>query len=758
METGTYPGEADMIDEAHSGKLRSLEPEDIKQVCNLIRGFKIAMSNLLLYPTGSDLLTESIGSVGAMMATVLDKYKILILSEAEGTFLGNAVRLDIEEKNVGKGVFADALDACSIKSMTFKQGVTIEELHLLLDSLANKRNLKGTGDSITKVFLAENVSHIGLNEKVYAAIGDSDIVIERGAEIIEKSGGSIDGIMDALRGVTEMVSSIGDESTRDKMKLEIAEKLIATDPGLLVDLVKRRPHLEETVDVGAAPGVKAGDVGFSQAEVKEIVSDFTTAYRELVQGDEKGLFSLRSAIDRIVLLAKDRIPSLELYEELVKETGTLSTEVEVQPQPVGKTTKERLEGMTRKDSLSLITDEGTQSIQKLLENSVSEEELEIAGKLCDMLSSNFGAAISDVRLRTAMALKKLYPAIGALGKPEIVQSVDARLVEAAKKESHGEAYSQIVSILVGAANRYLKEGDREKTLEMIRLFKKDAINTAAEFADKRERADDKLHELADGELTRLLLEDFCSGGDAVRKGVAPILLELGDFGVSSVVKKIGETVDTETRKSLAFLLERIGETAVARLVEELDTEKRVEVSLRIVDLLDKIGHEELVVEQLRKVLSSPDFQVRRAAVHKLNQIGTPRAQQVMVDVLINDPSPGIRQFCVGFLGEMRYAGATDTLVEMLSSRHTGLGKAGESIQQEICASLANIGDSSVIPALREAANPPRSFRSVKPEGVRVAAVQALATLGDKGLVEFAEDRNPLIRKIVRESGSTGVES
>lgn len=266
-----------------------------------------------------------------------------------------------------------------------------------------------------------------------------------------------------------------------------------------------------------------------------------------------------------------------------------------------------------------------------------------------------------------------------------------------------------------------------------------------------------MHKLTESELTRLLLDEFASptppkAGRSHRTGererASPLLMELGDFGVSSLIKRIKETADIETRKAIAFLLERIGETAITRLVEELDIDRRTESALRIIELLDKIGHPELIVEQLRETLSNPDFQVRRAALYKLNQIGTPRAKQIMLDVVINDPSPVIRLSSIGFLGEMRYGDAVGPLIDLISPRRMPVGKTGEGIQEEACIALGKIGDTQAIPALRKAAAPPSSFRPVKPESVRVSAVQSLAKLGDRELSKFAKDRNPLIRKIV----------
>ncbi|MBI4723102.1 MAG: hypothetical protein HY769_08960 [Candidatus Stahlbacteria bacterium] len=99
------------MDKEREYKLKSLDVEDIEQVCNLIRGFRIAMSNMLLYPSGSDLINASVSTDEAILSNILEKYQILILSEVEGSLLANTVRLDAE---VIKGAFMESLDACNI--------------------------------------------------------------------------------------------------------------------------------------------------------------------------------------------------------------------------------------------------------------------------------------------------------------------------------------------------------------------------------------------------------------------------------------------------------------------------------------------------------------------------------------------------------------------------------------------------------------------------------------------------------------------
>ncbi|MBI4723103.1 MAG: HEAT repeat domain-containing protein [Candidatus Stahlbacteria bacterium] len=564
--------------------------------------------------------------------------------------------------------------------------------------------------------------------------------------------------MEALQGVTEMVSSIDDAPARDKVKLQIAEKLIATDPKLLVELIQHKPEVRKEIPI---EGVKImeGEIGFSTAEIKAIVSNITTAYREIMCADSKGLPSLKAVLDRILLLTKDKIPSLELYNELVQQTNMLETPIEVQTEIKGETTIEKLDDLTKKDGLSLITDEAIEGIKKLFEQTGSDNELKLADKLLDKLTHNFGATISDIRLKTAQAFKKLYSGIETLKNPEIVKSVDNQLIATEDKESHGPTYSEIASILQEAANRYLKEGNRKKSSEIIQLFRKHTHSKEG-FLDRYKLAEETMHKFAESELSRLLLDELCSTDESKQKDTG-LLVELGDFVVSALIQRIKETPNIEVRKSIVFLIEKIGETAITRLVEELDLEKRAESSLRIIELLDKIGHPDIVVEQLRETLSNPDFNVRKAVVRKLNEIGTDRAKQIIVDVITNDPSPGIRQLGIGFLGDAKYTPAVSPLIDLISVQsrqigisaslqHTALGKMGETIQEETCIALGKIGAKEAIPALRLAARSGTAFRRAKSDKVRVAAVQALVNLGDSEVSKFANDSNLLIQKIVRE--------
>ena len=159
--------------------------ETQKKALQIIRLLRIAISNIQLYSPENQLVKDSINTIGISLNDYLSSAKTLTISESEHNLLleGKAI------KGVDKGAeaFIENLLQNNLKSLTFKYGVTAEEVNTLLAAMGIKR--KGHKPDIAGALNKGMVRNIEANEKIFVVQGDGDENAPQAAGQPEASGG-----------------------------------------------------------------------------------------------------------------------------------------------------------------------------------------------------------------------------------------------------------------------------------------------------------------------------------------------------------------------------------------------------------------------------------------------------------------------------------------------------------------------------------------------------------------------------------------
>jgi HEAT repeat protein len=611
----------------------------------LIKEFRITISNILLYPPESSIIADSLEKCSTILFEALEEVKTLAVSESEGTLLANG-----EPIAVSGGIFSDCLANLEIRNLVFSKGVTQAELYNLLRNLAMKQS-------------PESSPHVEVSHKVYVPIGEKDVVIEMGEAAGEDSEEQIAKITDELR---VLIDSFKSEKTKNRIRKKIVKGLSLEKVGVLSSSSKAKAK------PAAKPEKKpAGPEALSPLEEAN----------ELLQSEDESL----------------------LDEGVVDRVSTLFQSLD------------------------------------------SPEELKLASSLCDKLTNNLESRVEDARLKAVLSFKRLYATIEALRDRDIIRSVDLKLVEATRKETDGEVYHELADLLSDAANRSLKEGNYEDTRAITGLLSEHAKST--EFEARSRHARETIDNLVGSEFTRLLVDDLCSEDMQKRGKASSVLLDIGDPCVPPLIDKLGQTVDLRLRKAIADLLVKIGDSAVKQLIGVLEETGDFQSALRILDVLDGIGHKEWVIAALRRQFGNPNFQLRRKALEVLYQIGTEPAREMLLEAL-DDESYVIREKAIEFLGSLHHVPAVARLIQVVENPDKG---DRDSVQEEACKALGNLGDLAAVPTLLKVASPKTLFYGGKSREIRVAAVEALVKLGDTSVERFVDDKDPFVSRMAKES-------
>ncbi|MBI4722379.1 MAG: HEAT repeat domain-containing protein [Candidatus Stahlbacteria bacterium] len=253
----------------------------------LIKEFRIAISNILLYPPESALIKKSIAHcISTLENTLGEKNSVTTVSESEGILLADGKPIE-----VSGGIFLDSLIALKIKSIVFKAGVTQEELYTFLRELASKH-------------IPKDLPHIEISEKFYVPVGKKDLIIEvppsqdfrfapTGNEGREK-------VLQTTNDLSTLIDLIKDNDERNKIKIEIARKLFPDDPNILALLTHQ----------GKKTSVKEKAIDYSGIQLTDNI-------KELLNVDDNSLLEENVLQKVAVLFESARSPEeLVLAEEL----------------------------------------------------------------------------------------------------------------------------------------------------------------------------------------------------------------------------------------------------------------------------------------------------------------------------------------------------------------------------------------------------------------------------------------------------------
>lgn len=264
---------------------------------NIISGLITTLNRASLYPANHPLIKNALEETYASLQDFLNSKKELTFSlSAEGRILVDDVPVELKVKSLMEE-FAAQFRKLEAESITFSQGLSMEELGLFLKTLLLKEGDLKVQGGISEIIAKNHIEHIKINLFSYIRVEkDKDIVaVERGRVKSEEEFGSK--IKEYLLG------SLGEPEIRE-VKDRIYRRFLENPLRLIEmtqDLIENADHLIKMLDtVGQAliGEAKTQDVKSKIAQAKQITR-FSTHLKKLTgklkQKDE--IESMRAVID-----------------------------------------------------------------------------------------------------------------------------------------------------------------------------------------------------------------------------------------------------------------------------------------------------------------------------------------------------------------------------------------------------------------------------------------------------------------------------
>ncbi|HVA58293.1 MAG: HEAT repeat domain-containing protein [Gemmatimonadaceae bacterium] len=227
-----------------------------------------------------------------------------------------------------------------------------------------------------------------------------------------------------------------------------------------------------------------------------------------------------------------------------------------------------------------------------------------------------------------------------------------------------------------------------------------------------------------------------------RAHVVEVLARTGQDGAEALIDQMTQAQTTEDRQAMFDVLMQL-DAAVPALINMLG-DARWFVARNAADLLAEM--KPVAAESsLVGLLHHPEGRVRRSATNALMQLGTESARQA-VRAAVRDPEPEVRMQAAFAIAAHRDPETAATLITAIDK------EADTDVQLAMLLALGRVGTLEAVQRLIRAAEPEHGLFKKKATAVRVAAVQALASVNSAAardaLKALASDRDKDVRDTV----------
>lgn len=655
---------------------------DQEAIAQLIKSFHLTITYLRIYPPTSQMVVATLDTFSKTVLTLLEKNTTLTFSELAGKLLIDGKEAENREIQLIGNNILKLFSQKKVQSITFRQGITREEITEFLTSILRKKR-----EEITEF------PHVAFDQTVYVAMVKGEEAVVKISEMVQNSGGEIVGLIKTIRESYDLIDQIPEPASRFQAQTRLATELAKQDASVLRDIFERDlpPKIEES-------GLKQQLMNaLSQDKIKDIFGEISTWYEE-IRKKESSDFAAVDQLEKFKKFvqtvlhapaAKD-IPR-QFFEEMLRK-GLLEQLPEwFSAAPAKPTTVFEVERLLEKDPSQLLEKETMDSLPQLVEKLCQIENNELLGKLTEKLLGNLSSSVPKLRLMTMQGIMPIYDILKAHGKEQLLRYMELPLLETARQETSPDVHIMLADILRQRARQNLLHGEYDFAVRIIDLLRQHTSDEIIPDAKIRTDTANALSKLIP-EIMEILVTDLKSDNEAKRLGSLQILAKFGDKAIDPLVRVIKESDDIRPRRMATLALKNIGDSAVRRFREELNLGLIPAEIIRVIEAVGELGAGE-TIEHLSGLLRYPDAQVKRELMKMLGRLNTNQSRLLLVEQL-KDADCTVVSDAIRLLSELKASEAVDGLIALLDKRN-----CNAAVQEEVCIALGAIGYPKAIPAL-----------------------------------------------------------
>ncbi len=606
----------------------ALSKDDVALLVNLIRQFRIAMSNMRLYPTESEVVQASLKSVYDSLTTFLAKHKYLTLGFVEGKPIVN--KIDISKglpESIKPGVFLERLNEHNIKTITFRLGLRYEDLVNFMELLKEKYDPEHT---LRDKLKERGINKIGVNEKIYTTIGDKDLVIERGEEILARSKGALEQILEQVEKIVDMTLNVQDPSERERLKLEIGKRLLFKDPQLLEKLLK-----EMKIGGGEKQeGAPSLDV-LTTEELENHLGELIETYKLQRRGKyDEVLERLKELIRETLEILEKFDPSYTISQSLIENIDVIEDFYERwEKMAAGSMTSEE-EKIARKilqeSSFSLLSEP---RLAEVVENLSSKGLWKYASKIVARILLALDSPNPGTRAKALRKFNEIKDVVFMNASAKEFYAVYMKLLSVFFKETFGEALDEFLNLLPAITEKAFERGLKNEVIKLLSFINME-ISSRKTSRERREVMM-KLREAIARNLKPHILARISKGGD-LDPFTLKIIYNLREAMVTELVDIFKNTDDETVAFRIGKILESMGSIAEATILSEISVTQDKEKLKRLLSIVDKFKNKEEVLNTLELTLKSVPSHIKPLIFEKMISLGSGKLENYAFEFLESD--------------------------------------------------------------------------------------------------------------------------
>jgi len=711
-----------------------------------IKELSLAIKTMGIYPSDHPAIKASVERIYATMKSLLETSPELKLEIAQKNLMVSGQFLD--KTNEIFRDFALQFHRRGVASVTFKKGLTVEELSTFLEVASTEPNVLQKSGGFLRLCQEKEISHIDIVQIDYERIF---------------------GVGEETSGAAEVGKVRSDEEIWidliRSLDLYSGLKLGEVEHNFLLHLEQEPDKMASYLE-GLASRSSTGIGALGGVAVRRTINNMGNyIFNNFPQEKEVNRRRLAEIVSRL-----DPKLRLQLIDaEIDIEPGQVDVVTEIIPDLSNSVIVEMM--------TLVVSSEGrvTERLVRLFHKIVPEEERKreviplFGDSLADMsgkedslymrrlieslfLSKRTEEFISEVYRKTLQELNEQISLIAemkeyadSLNERKIEEQASTVLMDLIGLETETSDYVEIAKNLGKAAMDFLLTGRYEEAKEIIEVLIEEAGQEKQRTIEQRIACSEAMDKLRDVGIAHDLVAALRDWGREKYETIHFILLQMGEIAVVPLLEALGRESDASLRKKIISIVVALGEVAIPEIVKRF-SDKNWYVVRNMMRILREIGTEK-AVQYLNIPLRHEDPRVRKEVIYALSTIGGEEALRI-ISSMANDPDSEVRQGAIKYMGAMRNKGAVPPLLELINRRNL-FGRNNSLIISGIEA-LGEIGAEEAVPRLVRLLGKSTIFARNRNDEVRIAAATALEKIGNEQAMEALTRGTKYRRKIVRQ--------
>ena len=730
---------------------------DTDLLFKIIQLFRITLTNIRIYPPSSTLVEDPFNDLYNSLNEYFKNNPVLTLSEMNNNILING------EQFVSKDIktlthlneLSKIIKQKELNSITFKSGLTKDELKTFLEGLVLKKpNLK-TKDFLEQIFSEKKFNHITIDEIEYIPAVKSDQQISKIFTCLNQSANNMTDVMSTLGEVYTLMDSIKEPSLYDKIQERIANYIANLDIGLLKDVIQNQlpPKIENS-------GLKDVVISsFTKEKLEEIFKEIVNwckTLKEKVSSETEylnQLNSLKNFLKKLLQSPISKLISIEVYDQLLN-AGVLD---EV-PQWLEETKKQQqsilfqLDTLLEKDSINLLESSVLLNLPEAVEKLCQLGLYDTLKKLVTKMIENFDNNLVDVRKITADTVYEFFKIMMKYRQDKIISQGSDIFLNKFEKEKEFNVYKIQNNVLSELCEYFISINNYEQAKNIIQLFKKISLQEFPSDAEKIKLVKQSIVNILD-KTKDVFLTDLISL-DVNKQALATwFILTRGEESVSYLINLIKQTDDIRSRIIIANVSKAFGEKTITEIKNNLNLGIPAKQLKNIIDILHVYGEKYFqdFIPILEKIVIYVSYPVKYSIIRYLEKFLNIKSAKTLLIHLLHNPDNSIKQEIINIIYENKVIEASNELLNLLPN-------VDNDIKKEICTVLGKLKVKEAIPVLTKiAVSSPKLFGifpGIDPD-VRARACWALSNFLEFKNVKdtiknLTKDKNLSIKNFAKE--------